>query len=50
MNAPGGHVIAFEVNGAPVSVSTHPVARLSAGRVTPAEWKHILNKSEKPAG
>lgn len=25
-------------------------SRLSVGRVTPAEWKHILKKSEKPAG
>ena len=24
--------------------------RLSVGRVTPAEWKHILKKSEKPEG
>ena len=25
-------------------------SRLSVGRVTPAEWAHILKKSEKPAG
>lgn len=25
-------------------------SRLSVGRVTPAEWKHILKKSEKPEG
>ena len=25
-------------------------SRLSVGRVTPAEWKHILKKSEKPGG
>ena len=25
------------------------LSRLSVGRVTPAEWKHILKKSEKPA-
>ena len=25
-------------------------SRLSVGRVTPAEWKHILKKSERPAG
>jgi CheY-like chemotaxis protein len=24
------------------------LSRLSVGRVTPAEWKHILKKSEKP--
>lgn len=26
------------------------LSRLSVGRVKPAEWKHILKKSEKPAG
>ena len=26
------------------------LSRLSVGRVTPDEWKHILKKSEKPAG
>ncbi|MEW9834762.1 molybdopterin-dependent oxidoreductase [Mesorhizobium marinum] len=30
MNSQGGHHIAFDVNGAAVSVSAHPVARLSA--------------------
>jgi aldehyde oxidoreductase len=30
MNAQGGHTLAFEVNGSPVSVSTHPVTRLSS--------------------
>ena len=29
MNAHGRHAFIFEVNGAPVSVSTHPVTRLS---------------------
>jgi predicted RNA-binding protein with PUA-like domain len=25
-------------------------SRLSVGRVSPDEWKHILKKSEKPEG
>ena len=57
--APPGTVVNVQYPGASVggNTETHPkladmdlvrLSRLSVGRVTPDEWKHVLKKSEKP--